>query len=306
MSNAREGKREEKFALFFDDDSHRNFTEEMMRLCPNVIPILVAPVSNEFVSKNNVSWIIRKALEIWPNEWKKLVPKKNGGLCIPCIDYYTNFVNTHKKNLIALIFDFDLTLSIHEGLLTEKILAFILQIEIGVWGVDIKSQSTLDGLTNPVGVLKTSYYKNWAKKVLKEYIFGLNRASALMKLFQAADNHDIPIFILTAAPNADLQCKIMSFLGFPGIKGCISIKNQKIYHPDTLSEGQLNDLDICRNTAIHDWVENGSKKYNVIKSIIENCLERECSELEDEVMEKITGPRWAFFAPMVVGYTHPT
>jgi hypothetical protein len=105
-----------------------------------------------------------------------------------------------------------------------------------------------------------------------------------MKLFQAADNHDIPIFILTAAPNADLQCKIMSFLGFPGIKGCISIDNQKIYHPDTLSEGQLNDLPRCRNTASHDWVENGSKKYNVIKSIIENCLERECSELEDEVM----------------------
>ena len=57
-------------------------------------------------------------------------------------------------------------------------------------------------------------------------IFGLKRAEALIELFQAADNHDI----LTAATSAELQCKIMSFLGFPGIKGCISISDQVGMH----------------------------------------------------------------------------
>ena len=61
-------------------------------------------------------------------------------------------------------------------------------------------------------------------------------------------------------------------------------QTKKIYHPDTLLEVQLNDLPRCRNTAGHDWERNGTQKYNVIKSIIENCLESECSKLKGKFM----------------------
>ena len=275
----------QKFALFFDDDDEGvNFTEELISLCPNVIPILVAQPSEELISQNNYSWITRKFIEKFPDEpLERIVSKKNGGLCIPCITYYTDVVDTHKKNLIALIFDFDKTLSIHAGLFVEGLYAHILQEHIGGWGVNGEKEDKLDGLINPVvGGNLSDKDRKWAKHVLKEDIFGLKRAESLIKLFQAADNYHIPIFILTTAPNADVQCKILTFLGFPGIKGCISIGNKKIYHPDTFSEVQLKDLSKCRNTAVHDWNLNGTQKYHVIKSIIENCLEMECSELEDE------------------------
>ena len=54
-------RKQEKFALFFDDDRHANFTEDMMRLCPNVIPILVAQPSKEFVAENERSWITQNS-----------------------------------------------------------------------------------------------------------------------------------------------------------------------------------------------------------------------------------------------------
>ena len=71
-------RKQEKFALFFDDDRHANFTEDMMILCPNVIPILVAqPSKEEFVAENERSWITQTAIKIWDKlSWEEIVPKK--------------------------------------------------------------------------------------------------------------------------------------------------------------------------------------------------------------------------------------
>ena len=112
----------QKFSLFFDDDSNTNFTKEMRILCPNVLPILVSQPTGKVVSDNNLSRVTRKLLEIS----NITPPREDAGLCIRCIKYYTNFVNNNHQNLSALFFDFDLTLSIHNGLFSEWLYAYII------------------------------------------------------------------------------------------------------------------------------------------------------------------------------------
>ena len=160
----------------------------------------------------------------------------------------------------ALFFDFDLTLSIHNGLFSEWLFAYIILkilLEdssppiIGSPVLNIVNKITLilkkgsippEKLQNRIKLelVKTKFKKagrlEFFERLLKEEIFGVKRANALIKLFQMAENYNIPIFILTAAPTSELQCKILTFLGFPGIKGCISIASKAIYHPDSLSE----------------------------------------------------------------------
>ena len=338
----------EKFALFFDDSTH-NFTNPSTRIswreiCPNVLPILVSKPIGDKVSYTTYAQKQIKLIGLDLFKGLGGSPRKDAGLCIKCIAYYTNFVKTQHENLVALIFDFDLTLSMHEGLDPECLISLVLLKILGeVAEGDSQHHDVVNKMTSVIEkykqypkdinkvlipynekkklndeknntmthfmqfgennmpkleVVETEFVKvgrlDLFKDLLAEIIFGLARIDDLMQLFQASANNNIPIFILTSAKNPNLQCKILTFLGFPGINACISIGSKEIVMCNRSDEVKLDDPSRCQNDTFHNWnpewadppqsQKTSKLKYGVIKSIIEKCIGIKCSELENKIV----------------------
>ncbi len=286
--------------LFFDDDP-QNF--KTYSSCPNVIPVHVAPPSTD--TKAQTSTFITAVVAATPKKDRASVlehidwylPREDAGLCMRCIKYYTDFVNANAKNLLALIFDFDLTLSVHSGLLFEFEYATYM---LKTLENEEKYRPSSFLLENVRDKFSTQF-----EDLLKEEIFGSKkRANALIELFTRARDHGVPIFVLTSAPVPALQCKILTILGFPGIEGCMSVSSKEMYTGDAVKGKRtwkkslfksnlklaqpvlLANLPGCSPDAKHPWREQlplwGSdrplSKYDVIEHLVQECLEQKCGQ----------------------------
>ena len=160
----------EKFALFFDDSTH-NFTNPSTRIswreiCPNVLPILVSKPIGDKVSYTTYAQKQIKLIGLDLFKGLGGSPRKDAGLCIKCIAYYTNFVKTQHENLVALIFDFDLTLSMHEGLDPEWLISLVLLKILGeVSEGDSQHHDVVNKMTSVI-----EKYKQYPKDINKVLI----------------------------------------------------------------------------------------------------------------------------------------
>ena len=176
-----------KLSLFFDNDSN-NFLDKYH--CKNVIPVLVDDMTNEFTEKYNTYTSIAKYNEYLSSlNYGSLLY----GQCVRQLNRFgvdsydprsginkmhvRNLLFPYMKNLRSIIFDWDRTLTVFEGLYS-----------ISANVEDMLRQFNLSGQVT-------------TKDVAEYYLGGPKRVRLLRKVWEMAHRKGIPIYILSSNPS---------------------------------------------------------------------------------------------------------
>ncbi len=176
-----------KISLFFDNDGN-NFLDRYH--CKNVIPILVDDMNDEFSDQYNTYTSINKyneylaGLNYGAYLYGQCVRKMNR-FGIDSYDPRSGVNKRHVRDLLypymkqlrSIIFDWDRTLTVFEGLYS-----------ISTNVVDMLDEFNLKGQVS-------------IKDVAEYYLGGCKRVRLLRKVWKAAYKNKIPIYILSSNPS---------------------------------------------------------------------------------------------------------